>query len=115
MIEKKVIHGDGIGKQIGYPTANLDCAPDEVALRDGVYAARSILYGKEYESALIVRRATSKVEVYLLDYVGEDFYDATISVRPIQKISEIEEMHPDGIREKIISDLRLVKEALNEF
>jgi riboflavin kinase/FMN adenylyltransferase len=42
-----VIHGNGIGRQLGYPTANLD-AHNEVRPPVGVYAVRAIVKGHPY-------------------------------------------------------------------
>ena len=112
MIEGAVIHGDGAGKPLGYPTANLDCAVAETKLPDGVYAARATLQGSEYRAALIISSAVKKVEVYLLDYRGMDFYGDRLSVEPVGRVSEIVALTPGELKEKIARDVAAVEGLL---
>ena len=49
MIGGIIVHGDGLGKTLGYPTANIDVEPSSVRFESGVYAARATLHGKIYE------------------------------------------------------------------
>lgn len=111
MISGRVIHGDGIGGTQGYPTANLDTPREDIALADGVYAARTILAGREYMSALIVTPRGG--EVYLLGYSGADFYDSGIAVQPMQLVSGL--IHADTLqelKEKIERDLEAIRMIL---
>lgn len=71
-----VIPGQGIGRTLGFPTANLDigqcCVPAH-----GVYAAEVLLNGKRYKAAVnigiapTIRGAVHLVEAHLLDFHGE--------------------------------------------
>jgi riboflavin kinase/FMN adenylyltransferase len=85
-----VVHGDGRGRELGFPTANLafDYAPALPAL--GIYlgrvsvAARGVGPGARALVAVGVRptfhqAARVLVEVYLLDWEG-DLYDANLTV-----------------------------------
>ncbi len=112
MFHGSVIHGDGLGKGLGYPTANLDILPQNTNCKDGVYAAKVWLRNKEYKSALIIQKARKKVEVYFFDYTGDDFYGVEIEVDPIQKVSEIETYENDEkLKEKISKDIELIHQA----
>jgi len=52
-ISAKVIRGDGRGKNIGYPTANLEVVnSDKVVPKRGVYAVEVLLQGKEYKGMM---------------------------------------------------------------
>lgn len=46
-----VVHGDGRGRQIGIPTANLAVAPNRLLPANGVYATWAILNGERWPSA----------------------------------------------------------------
>jgi riboflavin kinase/FMN adenylyltransferase len=91
-VSGKVVKGDGRGRQIGFPTANIDLSqPPKVDFDLGVYAAITTVYEKNYKSAVHIGPAStfgkSKVtfEVYILDF-DEDIYDLTIEVQVVAKI-----------------------------
>lgn len=109
-IKGHVIHGDGVGKRLGYPTANLDISKDKIKLSPGVYAARAVLNGKKYKASLVIQEKIWKVEVHLLDYVGEDFYGADLEVEAVEKVSEIVPFKSeDELIKKIGEDMEKVK------
>lgn len=105
------MHGDGVGKTLGYPTANINVPADKTHLKDGVYAATATYEGKQYHSGLVIRRDVDKVEVHLLDYTGDDFYGAYLSVEPIQQVSQMETYtSQEALKKKIAEDIRLIEE-----
>ena len=117
MLKGLVVHGEGVGKNLGYATANVEVG-DTCPLNSGIYAARAKLRGADYNAALVILPPPrkSKIEVYLLEYEGADFYGAELVVDPIQKVSEVigfDEV--DELREKIAVDLELVKAVLANF
>jgi len=71
-----VIHGDGRGGQIGFPTANLDVEADLLP-HVGVYGAVAVVGGKAYGAAVNVGNNPTfdltdlRVEAHLLDFSGE--------------------------------------------
>ena len=110
MITGKVIHGDGVGKSQGYATANLNIGPERTKLKAGCYATWAKFRGQRHPAALIVASQAAKVEVYLLDYNGPDFYGEEIAIDPIQKVSEV--VHADSLTElkaKVDEDLRQIR------
>lgn len=110
----KVIRGDGVGRQLGYPTANLDTPPNAVNIKSGIYAARATCAGQEYPAALVIQHEPWRVEVHLLEYGGADCYGRVIEVDLVQKVSEIEQYESeDGLKKKIRNDVELVKRLLN--
>ena len=52
IIKGKVIHGAKLGRQIGFPTANLD-ASRLTDIANGVYAARIKIAGQNYKAMAI--------------------------------------------------------------
>jgi riboflavin kinase/FMN adenylyltransferase len=103
-ITGKVIRGDQIGRQIGYPTANImieegyKLIPD-----DGIFAVKVLLDGKEYQGmAYIGRRPTvngmtRNIEVNIFDF-NKEIYNQTIRlnfihyVRGDVKFNSLEEL-----------------------
>jgi len=90
MLKSIVVHGNGIGKQLGFPTANLNIKKEDVNLSPGVYIAKAILSGNNFLASLtILENPVFKFEVHLLDYVGEDFYGKSLEVEIGEKISDL--------------------------
>jgi riboflavin kinase/FMN adenylyltransferase len=73
-----VAHGRGRGRELGFPTANLECG-DQLVPGEGVYAAIAVLEGtpgKTYAAAVSIGHTPTfedaglLVEAHLLDYGG---------------------------------------------
>lgn len=112
MFKGLVVHGDRVGRTLGYPTANLDISIKDTKCKPGIYAATVTLKKKQYKAALVINTAENKVEAYLFDYVGEEFYGAHIEIDPIQKVSEIEQYENlKDLKEKIDEDIKLVRKV----
>lgn len=115
MFRGKVIRGDGVGRTLGYPTANLDTPKNQVSLGGGVYAVRASCLGKEYPAALVIQDEPWKVEVHLINYDGQDCYGRMIDVDAVQKVSELEWFDSeDELKQKIQKDIDIVKRILNK-
>jgi riboflavin kinase/FMN adenylyltransferase len=92
-VRGKVIHGDSRGKELGFPTANLQIDND-LRPHPAVYGARCLLDGKKYPAVVNIGvRPTFEgadgnevVEVHVLDYTGADFYDRFLEVEFLFKI-----------------------------
>ena len=91
-IEGTVSKGEGIGRRIGFPTANL-VSVDRALPADGVYAVRATVAEREYGAVACIgfrptfRKRNRTVEVYLLDYEG-DLYGRDITVSFVQWLRE---------------------------
>ena len=87
-----VLHGQKIGRSIGYPTANLRLA-DECRLRHGIYAVRLTVEGETLPGvASFGRRPTFDngaplLEVFVFDFAG-DLYDKIVEVTFVDFIRE---------------------------
>jgi riboflavin kinase/FMN adenylyltransferase len=90
-----VVRGDGIGRQLGFPTANLQCRPRQATPADGVYATRVPLDGAVYPGACSIGTrptlgGTARViEVHLAGFSG-DLYGRTLEVEFIRKLRDQE-------------------------
>lgn len=86
-ISGKVVHGDKIGRTIGFPTANLQLEDERKLLpASGVYAVRVSVDGAMYGGMLnigvrptVSRSGIVRLEVNIFDFHSE-IYDKTISV-----------------------------------
>lgn len=99
-----VIHGDRLGQQLGFPTANLDV--HELLLpQDGVYAGQALHQGKAHKAVMNIgvrptlanARPERRVEAHLLDFDG-DLYGQELEfvverkLRDERKFGSIEEL-----------------------
>ena len=90
----KVIKGDGLGKQINYPTANILIKEDyKIIPKDGVYYIKTKVDNKLYNGMMnIGHRPTigtkeKSIEVNLFNF-DRDIYDRIISVDVVEKIRD---------------------------
>lgn len=89
----KVIPGNQIGRELGYPTANID--PDnELIPGNGVYAARTRVDEQWVDSAVFIGKRETfgchkhVIESYLLDFEG-DLYGQELEVILTRKTREV--------------------------
>jgi riboflavin kinase/FMN adenylyltransferase len=88
--EGEVVHGDKIGRTLGYPTANLKSVNDEkIVLGDGIYAIYADVEGKQYKGMMsigfrpTVNGKKRVVEVNLFDF-NKDIYGQVIRVHVVK-------------------------------
>ena len=80
-----VEHGNGIGAQIGFPTANIRLQSDKLLPMSGVYAVLANVNGVEYKALANIGTNPTvgndylSLEVYLLDFNG-DLYDKQLHI-----------------------------------
>jgi riboflavin kinase/FMN adenylyltransferase len=79
-----VVAGEQLGRQLGFPTANIARAFDQVMPTDGVYAGRLATSIGTFTAAVSIgtRPAVGgthrTVEAHLLDYPGESLYGQSV-------------------------------------
>ncbi len=86
----RVVRGDGLGRKLGFPTANLEVAGIQLPPA-GVYAARAFRSSGEFPAVMNIGRrptvaadtAAPRVEVHLLDG-AEDLYGEELIVQPVR-------------------------------
>ncbi|XOD67852.1 MAG: bifunctional riboflavin kinase/FAD synthetase [Flavobacteriales bacterium Tduv] len=94
MISGRVIQGDRLGRELGFPTANIEVDPKKLLPPRGVYAVRVDARGRKYVGMLNIGVRptlggldTRVVEVNLLDF-REMIYDEIIYLFLIQRVRE---------------------------
>lgn len=106
-ISGKVVHGAKLGRQLGFPTANVHMRHERPALT-GVYAVK--LDGLPAVANLGVRPTIAgvqklKLEVHVLDYDG-DLYDQHVHVQFFSKIrDEVKFDGLDALKVQIAKDI----------
>lgn len=91
-VRATVVHGDAIGREIGFPTANLDPAIEGYLPADGVYAAWAWIDGARYGAAVSIGNNPTfdgiperRTEAHLLD-TSLDAYGKSIELDFIEYI-----------------------------
>lgn len=106
-----VVKGRQLGRQLGFPTANIDT--DSLVLPpNGVYAVYVTAEGKQHEGVMNIglrpthEKATPHptVEVHLFDF-KQDLYDTRIEVQPLQRLRDERKFDSlDELRKQITLD-----------
>lgn len=118
-VRSTVVHGDGIGREIGFPTANLDPAIEGFLPADGVYAAWTWIDGTRYGSAVSIGNNPTfdgiparRTEAHLFD-ASVDAYGKPIEVdfveyiRPMIKFDGI-----DALAAALAADVDRIRPVL---
>jgi riboflavin kinase/FMN adenylyltransferase len=114
-IDGTVVHGDARGREIGFPTANLETA-NELLPPPGVYATTAAINGIEHASVTnIGTRPTfggsgaMRVETHLLDGARE-LYGTRLRLSFVQRLRD-ERAFPDvdALRAQIEADCRAAR------
>lgn len=80
-----VEHGNGIGTQIGFPTANIHIQSDKLLPMSGVYAVLANVNGIEYKALANIGTNPTvgndylSLEIHLLDFCG-NLYDKQLTI-----------------------------------
>ncbi len=115
----KVVKGDQIGRQLGFPTANLQIANLELPPH-GVYAVQALLKGRTHPAVLNMGcRPTLphpvpqlQVEAHLLDFNG-DLYDTELEIQFVRKLrSEQKFSSPAALQDQIRLDIAQARACL---
>jgi len=112
-----VVHGDGRGRKIGFPTANLKLigTGTKFSLPNGVYVTRALIEGKAYPSVtnIGVRPTFQKendgacVECHILDSQELDLYGHQLEIRFLSRLREEKKFAGvDELKMQIVEDIR---------
>lgn len=115
-IQGKVIKGDRIARQLGFPSANINYQEDKIKIPLGVYFVKVSFNGKDYNGVLnygyaptISNDTQLKTEVHILDFDG-DIYGQNIKISFVTKIREQMKFDsPEKLKSQIIRDKAFVE------
>jgi riboflavin kinase/FMN adenylyltransferase len=115
-----VVHGDGRGKRIGIPTANLETGDEKLVPGTGVYACWAKIFDSLWPAAInIGTRPTfensdhqSHVEAYILDF-NNDLYNQNITLEFVERLrGELRFESVDKLIEQIYIDIEQTREII---
>ena len=113
-----VVRGEGRGRALGYPTANVHSERHVAVPADGIYAGRVVLRGERLPAAISVgtnptfegKRRT--VEAYILDF-DEDIYGVELGVEFVERIRGMERFdRVEDLVEQMGRDVERTREIL---
>ena len=84
-IQGKIIEGKKLGRELGYPTANLDYSREIVIPKDGIYKTNSIFKGKKFLSITSIgnnptfNEKIKTIETYIIDF-NKNIYGENLKV-----------------------------------
>ena len=115
-IEGPVVKGDGKGREIGFPTANID-TKNLILPPNGVYASYTKFNGKTHKSLLnigvrptiIKPNPSIQVEAHILKF-NENIYDQVIDIELIEKLrNEMKFESIEELKKQISCDIENAK------
>jgi riboflavin kinase/FMN adenylyltransferase len=119
-LEGAVVRGEGRGKSIGIPTANLSVPEDRAMPGNGVYICRAQVSGKTLGAATNVgvrptfdgHGARVTVEAHLLDF-DEDLYGQIVSLDFLRRVrGERQFPNPQALVAQIQADIAEARRVL---
>jgi riboflavin kinase/FMN adenylyltransferase len=117
----KVVKGDGLGKKINYPTANIFIEETyKIIPKDGVYLVETIIEDKLFNGMMnIGHRPTigtnvKSIEVHLFNF-NEDIYGKVISIKMISKIRDEKKFSSiEALKEQLVKDENYCLKLINK-
>lgn len=109
-----VVHGDARGRDLGYPTANIDVNQRRVIPADGVYAGWASVPGELRMPAAIsvgtnpqFNGRDRRVEAYVIGQQDLDLYDTLLSLEFVARVrGQLVFEDLDGLLKAMASDVR---------
>ena len=112
----EVVKGRQVGRQMGFPTANIAYTKEKMPIKEGVYAIRAEVAGKTYKGIAnfgtqpTFEEKDVRLEVYVDGFDG-DLYGKTLKVefvsflRPVQKFE-----NQQALTKQLEEDVKKVRE-----
>ena len=121
-LKGKVVEGDRLGREIGFPTANLEINDkNKIIPGDGVYASIVDWKQKKYAGMVyigkrptITAQGEERIEVHLFDFSG-DLYGETLRLEFVEFLHKDKQFESvDGLRKQLFADKEMALAALAE-
>ncbi len=115
-----VIHGDGRGRGLGFPTANIDYPSEKILPSNGIYACWVWVDGVKFRAAVNVgtrpqfhdQGGKPLVEAYILDF-DRDIYGQDVKIEFVVRLrDELKFMSVEALIKQIAQDVARVRELL---
>ena len=122
-LKGKVVSGDGRGRSLGVPTANLEVLAERVVPLGGVYICEAKIHNRIIDAIVNVgirptfeeKPVAPRVEAHLLDF-ADDVYGEYLTLEFLHRIRE-ERKFPskDALVAQIELDIQLARQYLNKY
>ena len=120
-INGKVVKGDGIGKKIKFPTANIQLnEPRKIIPKKGVYAVRILLDKKIYLGMLnigyrpTIDKKIKTIEVNIFEF-SKPIYGKNISINFVKRLRDEKRFdNLNELKDQLITDKKKTLSILNE-
>ncbi len=119
-VEGVVVNGFKVGRRIGYPTANVEVAPEKLIPCDGVYAVRVELESRMFGGMLNIGwRPTFSgnkrtIEVNLFDFDG-NIYSEQITIHFVDFLRQEQKFDsPEALIQQLAIDEQKAREVLDD-
>lgn len=116
-IKGKVIHGEGRGTGLGFPTANLENIENYLLPKEGVYLTVTDIDNKKYKSLTSIgynetfQDGELKIETFIIDF-DSNIYNDCIKVEFLEYIRDnIKFENKDGLIKQINKDFNYAKRS----
>ena len=115
-VSGEVVHGDHRGRELGFPTANVDAPAQLIIPADGVYSGVVHAFGEVFPAAISIGTNPTfegvvgrRVEAHVLDQTNLDLYGHVIAIDFINHVRSMEAF--DGIESLKIAMNKDVEES----
>lgn len=121
LLAGRVVEGRRLGRELGYPTANLALSDRQVVPADGIYAVRATLDdGTIFDGACsignrpTIEGAGRSIETYLLDFAA-DIYGRGMEIRFVKRLrDELKFSSLEALKAQIALDVEAARTALED-
>ena len=124
LLSGTVVKGDGLGKTIGYPTANIDINDDTKLIpKHGVYGVEVEGLSKKYfglmnigvRPSIINKENELRIEVYIFD-MNDNIYGKRLKICMLKNIrSEMKFDSLDLLKKQITNDEIAFRDYITEY
>lgn len=116
-LDGEVVHGDGRGRKLGFPTANL-VTQKEILPRDGVYAVKVKWRDAYYDGVINIgcrptfAPSAPTLEIHLMDFHG-DLYAERLRIYFVERLrDELRFASVEALQEAVFEDIARARELL---
>ncbi len=117
----KVIEGDKRGRQLGFPTANIDFPKEKITPKIGVYLVKVIIDEKEYFGVMNIGHKPTfnneknlSFEIHIFDF-NQDIYNKTLTTEILEYLREEKKFSSIlELKNQITNDVKEAKKLLQK-
>ncbi len=117
ILEGNVVSGDKIGRELGFPTANIQVEKDTVLPRRGVYATFLNIDNTNYKAVTNIGYKPTfqgkdlKVETFIINYSGRNLYGENLKIGLVERIRNEKKFND---KQELIEQINMdIKKAIN--